>query len=797
MQRHDDGAGRPGGSRRADVAKGLWGITLLSTVASVLVTATVVPVVGVASVAAEGAVSIFDGLPSHLAIGEPMLPTTLLTRDGDGGWQELARFYDQNRQPVSFDQVAPVLYDAVLSSEDPRYYQHGGVDLIGTTRALLSNARGNATQGGSSISQQYVKNVLIQQCEKSARDEIGADGTVVRTRSEVLQSCWSEATAAEGMDGYKRKLQEMRYAVALEKRYTKPEILLGYLNIANFGGMTYGIEAAARYYFGVPASELGLGQAATLAGMVQNPNAYRLDLPDSATNGRPDGAVDIDPAELPGLQQMREAGRITDAQYLSAADGYTATKGRQLYVLGRMFHDGKITREQYESAALEPIRPSITPARTGCEAAGATAYFCQYVVSVILNDEAFGTTAEERGRVLRQGGLRVYTTLDWRVQRAAEDAMARYAPRSVEGAHYGATAVSVDPRDGHVLAIAQNTAYAQDPTLAADEPGSTSIVYAGTSKFGSSAGFSAGSTFKIFTLVDWLKQGHSLNERVDGTDVPIRRFANSCTGDIVGNTWRPGNWGRVPGSIGTPLTFTAASLNSGYMAMASKLDLCDIGKTAAALGVFGSDGEPLQIRWPTQVIGPDAVSPIEMAGAYGTVANDGILCRPRAIERVEGPRGQELPTPERTCTRVLDSDVASAAAYALAGVMKPGGTGAIADPGGAPVLGKTGTHERTQTWMIESSSRVATAVWSGNADGSLNLFANSYRGRALGDIRYPIAKKVQGAANAAFGGDEFPTPRGRLIERGGEAQRPPSEKDGVAADTSGDPRADRRASGDG
>src|SRR5690606_1534867 len=121
--------------------------------------------------------------------------------------------------PVTYDQISPTVYDAILSSEDPRYYEHGGVDLIGTTRAILNNAAGGSTQGGSSISQQYVKNVLIQKCEQEAESQ------------EVLQECFLKHTNSSGVEGYQRKLQEMRYAISIEKEYSKDEILLGYLNI--------------------------------------------------------------------------------------------------------------------------------------------------------------------------------------------------------------------------------------------------------------------------------------------------------------------------------------------------------------------------------------------------------------------------------------------------------------------------------------------------------------------------------------------------------------------------------------
>lgn len=201
-----------------------------------------------------------------------------------------------------------------------------------------------------------MKNVLIQQCEQDV-------DTTSDTYSEELQQCWLDATNAVGSKGIERKLQEMRYAIQIEKDFSKNDILLGYLNIANFGGTVYGIEAAARYYFSTTAMNLTVAQAATLAGIVQNPNTYRIDKPVEGTY-------------------------TDDAQvgHNNAADGYADTLKRRDYVLYRMLDDGKITQAQYDEAKASPIVPAINPPTQGCAAAGTNAYFCQYVRSIVLND---------------------------------------------------------------------------------------------------------------------------------------------------------------------------------------------------------------------------------------------------------------------------------------------------------------------------------------------------------------------------------------------------------------------------
>ena len=220
--------------------------------------------------------------------------------------------------------------------------------------------------------------------------------------SEELLNCWTDATTAAGTEGIQRKLQEMRYAIALEQKYSKNDILLGYLNIANFGGQTYGIDAAAKYYFGVrrqgphacrrrrrsPASCRTRTRTGSTSRAARSTTHEGI-----GYNKAPDGLIDDVPAgQLAALDTLLGDGTITQEQYLAAADGYSATKGRQLYVLSRMLDDGKITQEQYVAAAIEPITPVITPATTGCAAAGGAAYFCQYVKNIIKTDPAFGAT---------------------------------------------------------------------------------------------------------------------------------------------------------------------------------------------------------------------------------------------------------------------------------------------------------------------------------------------------------------------------------------------------------------------
>ena len=784
----------------AGVLGGLAGLVTLSAVAGLLVITPLTPILAISGHAASSAASLFERMPSYLEIDRLMLPTTIFARDPDTGKDvELTSFYDQNRVPVGFDQVAPVMYDAILASEDPRYYQHGGIDIMGTTRALIKNAQGGATQGGSSISQQYVKNVLVQRCERDAetvyetdasgqtvRDENGAP--VVKTsRDTVLRECWDDATEASGVEGYDRKLQEIRYAVQIEQQYSKNDILLGYLNIANYGGTTYGIEAAARFYFSTTAANLTLGQAATLAGIVQNPNSFRIDRTEGSIfgpdgtgyNKAADGSVDdVVAGTLEGLDTLLAAGTITAEQYLAAGDAYSATKGRQLYVLDRMRDDGRITPEQYVTAAIEPIVPALQPTHAGCAATSAS-FFCQYVVNTVRSDpayaSAFGETGKERERSLTRDGLNIYTTLDWRLQNAAQDAMHRYAPESVPGMAFGAASVSIEAPTGRVLAIAQNNRFTEDRDLATADPAYTSLVYAGDAVHGVSDGFPTGSTFKLFTLVDWLEKGRSLLQSVNGSLRAIPRLQDRCDGTWINRENHVvRNFGGARGYTGTPMQFTAQSLNSGYLGMAEQLDLCDIEDVATRMGVTRGSGDRVDIDGAAAIIGTNNIAPVTLAAAYATVANNGVYCVPRVIERVTNADGGEIPVPGDRCSRSLSPEVAAAAAFALQGVMFPGGTGSAANPNdGTPMIGKTGTHENLQTWLMESSTRVTTGVWAGNSNGSGDVFRTWHNGQQLSGIRLPLARDIQAVANRLYPGGGFPAPPAELV-RPSAPERPPA-----------------------
>ena len=241
---------------------------------------------------------------------------------------------------------------------------------MGIVSALVNNVIHGSNRGASTITQQYVKNVCIQEAE------------LLSTQSAV------DAAYADCTGGIQRKLKEARSAIALEKAYTKRQILLGYLNIAGFGGRIYGIEAAAQYYYGVKASQLSIAQAASLMAIVNNPNYLRLDV----------------------------------------KANYAANKVRRDYVLDTELKYKFITQAQHDAAVATPIAPKITPTTTGCAGAGSAAFFCDYVVNVVRNDPSFGKTAADRYNTLQSAGWKIYTTLDLGLQAKASTAMKAYVP---------------------------------------------------------------------------------------------------------------------------------------------------------------------------------------------------------------------------------------------------------------------------------------------------------------------------------------------------------------------------------
>ena len=700
---------------------GLLAFIGMSAVAGVLVTAAITPAVAMTSLAAGNAVTLFENLPGYLDVTQIPEKSTIWATQSDGTQVALASFYSENREAVAGDAISQFAKDAAVDGEDPRFFEHGGIDLQGTIRAMVMNVIGGDVQGGSSITQQFVKNVLITQ------------GVAAALTEEERQAAYDEATSSSGTEGLQRKLKEMRYAIAIEQKYSKDDILNGYLNIAYFGGQVYGIQAASQYYYGVNAKDLTLEQAASLLAIVNNPEKFRLDYPDSEANG--------------------------------AANGYAANKDRRDYILNQMLKYGQITQEQHDAAVAAPITPAIHEPSTGCVTAGNAAFFCDYVRLIIRNDFDDPNTPDvnEGAELLRNGGLNIYTTLDIDLQNAASSALADNVPFSDDRFDVGSSAVSVQVGTGRVLAMAQNKNYSQDEALLNADRNYSAVNYSTDYDYGGSTGFQPGSTYKVFTLGDWLAEGHTLLESFNGSRRTFTTFKDSCNGGTL--TLNPGWNPRNDDGTGAnnAVAATQYSVNTAFVAMASQLDLCNIKKVAQGFGIHRADGNPLAMN-PSDVLGTQEVSPLSMAAAYAGIANNGLYCSPVAIDKITDRSGAEISAPKAQCTQAVSADVAVAMQYAMAKTFSGTATASrIGD--GIALIGKTGTTDGAKdTWMNGASTKVATAVWVGNVTGDQNLRNLSFDSGAAATARHRIWPRIMEVANAKYGGDAFGTPDEKFMK---------------------------------
>jgi membrane peptidoglycan carboxypeptidase len=680
----------------------------LSLVAAVLVAAAVTPAIAVSGLTANSTLGVFNDLPSFLEIGQLAQRSSIYAKDAKGNDVLLASFYAQDRKDVDWNTINQLVKDAATSGEDPRFYEHGAIDLMGTLRAVLSNAVGNDVQGGSSITQQYVKNVLVQRAEEISDPE-------------ARQKAY-DAAVATNID---RKLKEMKLAIGIEQKYSKQEILNGYLNIASFGGRIYGIEAAAEYYYGKTASTVSLPEAASLIAMVNNPNVLRIDDPDNLERN----------------------------------------KIRRDYIIQKMYENGKISADDRDKAIATPITPKITDTSTGCGVApyGAS-NFCDYITWIIKNDPAFGATEDERWKAFERGGWQIHSTLNIDMQKVAAAAIAAHVPAQTTRGNIASAQTSVEVGTGRILSMGQSKKFSNDPEFVAKNPGYTAVNYSTDIDYGGSSGFQVGSTYKMFTVAEWLKQGHGINEMVNGIEKPLdlSQFKDSCTGPYSG-IWNTKNNEGEKGSIISVANATRSSLNHAFFAMAKQLDLCNIRKTAEAFGVHRADGDPLGST-PSSVIGTNEIAPLTMAAAMAGVANNGLVCTPIAIDSVTDANGNNIVPPKSTCSQALAQDVNLGLIADLKGPIA-GGTASASNPrDGIAHIGKTGsTDSFVHTWMLGASSKVSTVVWVGNVSGLVSVSGLTLNGMSGSSVRHPIWRAIMTEADRQFKGTDWAAPNPKFL----------------------------------
>ncbi|MGH2775195.1 MAG: transglycosylase domain-containing protein [Actinomycetota bacterium] len=543
--------------------------------------------------------------------GERPLALRSTIRAADGSL--LTRVYRENRAYIAYDQIPRAMIDAVISAEDSRFFSHGGFDLKAIGRALLANMdEGETIQGGSTITQQYVKNTYFRQAPKTLE----------------------------------RKARELRIAIEVERQYSKKEILERYLNTVYFGHGAYGLKTAVETFFGHDVDRLGVHEAALLAALIKSPSLY-------------------DPS-----------------------DHAKKARQRRNYVLDRMAELGHVELRAARRAKRAPL--SVTPNPPPLTLR--QPYFVEAVKREVLADKRLGRTEQGRARALYKGGLSVTTTLRPGMQRMASDAVESVLNQPGDPA---AALIALDPQTGEILSMVGGSDF------------STSQVNLALGRDGGGSGRQPGSTMKPIVAAAALETGLSFDETYESGPL------STVTPD--GSTWTVGN---TEGGGGAPLPINEAlvdSVNGVFARLALDLGAGAIANQAELMGVSA----PLPTV-PSIALGSAEVSVLDMAAAYGTLANRGTAVEPTTIRSVETPDGRVIRPRQRVTPGVLAPGNAYLITKALEQVIERG-TGTAARIG-RPAAGKTGTtNDYGDAWFVGYTPDLVTAVWVGYPQGRIPM----------------------------------------------------------------------------
>jgi penicillin-binding protein 1A len=551
----------------------------------------------------------------------------------------------QSRILIRSNEIHPYLLQAIVSVEDKRFYQHRGVDLRGIARAVWADLTSkHVVQGGSTITQQFVKN----SCVTSKRS-------------------------------ISRKLKEAALAWQLEQRWSKDRILTAYLNTIYFGNGAYGIQRAAQTYFRTTAKKLTLPQAALLAGLPADPSGY-------------------DPVTSP-----------------------RAARGRRLEVLHDMLEQHEITAADLRAAARAPLPRPEDVRLPGLQ--GPAAYFANYVKQQLVSK--YGT------RRVFGGGLNVQTTIDLHLQR-----LARKAIESVLTMPNGPSAalVAIRPRTGEIVAMYGGDNYRESQF---------NLAVQGERQ--------AGSSFKPFVLATALREGIS----------PSTTFPSKPVSLFIGDRyWVVHNFESEYVGVSDLTNATINSDNSVFAQLTKLVGPASVAKTARWLGITRHLNPYFAIG-----LGADPVSPLEMARAFSSFADDGARIdgtafgnRPRAISRVRNAHGRLVDDNRPRRRPVLTRDEDALLTSILEGVVRSG-TGKRAALSDRPAAGKTGTTENYgDAWFVGYTPQLTTAVWVGYPD-RLRPMLTEYHGDPVAGGTFPaeIWRTFTQSALAGTPAESFPS----------------------------------------
>lgn len=597
-------------------------------IAALVAVVALLPVAGVAGIAAQRTNATMQSNLADLTDGHAPGVTTVTDANGD----PIAWLYDQRRYPVTSDAISKPMKDAIVAIEDRRFYEHEGVDLQGTVRAMVANVlSGGVAQGASTLNQQYVKNYLL-----------------------LVNATTDEERAAAIETSIPRKLREMRMASDLDKVLSKDEILTRYLNLVSFGNSAYGVEAAARTYFGISAAELNVPQAAMLAGIVQS------------------------------------------SSYLDPYTNTEAVESRRNTVLDAMAETGAIDPQAARAAQAEPLGVLDTPERVanGCISAGDRGFMCDYALQYL---DSKGISTEQ----LKKGAYTIKTTLDPHIQDAARQAVVQNVHPDTHGVAEVLNVIEPGRDSRPIRAMVSSRDYG----LNLDEgetvlPQPTSMV-----------GNGAGSVFKMFTAATAIDQGMGLDTVLA---VPTRYEATGMgSGGAAGcppNTYCVENAGTYKPSM-TLQEALAQSPNTTFVQLIERVGVGPVVDIAVKLGLRsyatpGSWDEEHSIadyfkaaNLGSFTLGPTAVNALELANTGASIAAEGRWCEPNPIDSLRDAAGDEVYIERPKCEDVLSAATSNALMEAMSQDVKSGTAARAARAFGwsAPLAAKTGTTESHQS----------------------------------------------------------------------------------------------------
>ncbi|CCH21997.1 penicillin-binding protein [Micromonospora lupini] len=648
-------------------------LLICGLLAGVVVAAAAFPAVAMSGLAAKAGAETFGNLPTELTVARAPQISYLLASDGK---TPLATMYDENRRDVKLADISPYMIKAIIAAEDHDFYKHNGVDINGVARAFVNNqSEGSGRQGASTLTMQYVRLAIAYSATHPA-DVVAA----------------TEDTSA-------RKLREMRLALQVDKEFSKDEILTRYLNLASFGNGAYGIYAASQVYFGKPPSKLKIEEAALLAGMVKAPT----------TN---------DP---------------------TTKSGYPLALDRRNYVIQNMVDTKAITQQEADAAKAVKLKPQDKRTPNGCVATNVNewGFFCDYFYRWWMQQETFGSTSYDRERRLKSGGYTVVTSIDIQAQKGADKAVRK--AKSVNSKEAAMVAV-VEPGTGRVRALAVNRQFKLDdpkhPTnkissdpaksrrgIKGNYPATVNPLLTGGDGI---AGYQAGSTFKIFTIVAALEKGiplsYSFNapQQFKSEYVIDSSSPAACPGT---HFYCPTNSGQKAGGVQNMWSAFSQSINTYFVPLQQQVgaeNVVDVAKRAGIQFRASNDAtfaatKDAAHQWGAFTLGVSSTTPLDLANAYATLAADGKYCEPIPVQEIRDPDGKKLDIANPRCEKRFSTDVARAAVDAArcpvgdnSKTSKCGSSrtaGVVRGIVDAPVAGKSGTTDSEKTAALVAMTK--------------------------------------------------------------------------------------------